>query len=104
MRNTMATTKSKATAPKAPAKRAAKAPPAKAARTRSLLVEEGDRAMRKLLLSTLNRLDWVLTAAASELRMTGPSNVLHSIRRLGLSKELDAARAAGKVSPGNRTA
>ena len=91
----MATTKAaKATA--------TKAPPAE--RTRSLLVEAGDAAMRKLLLSTLRTQRWNLTATATALRMTGPSNVLHAVKRLGLTAELDAARAAGKVSPGSRTA
>jgi len=93
----MATAKSKA-----PTKRTAKAAETEP-RTRSLLVEAGDAAMRKLLLATLRRNAWNLTGTATELRMTGPSNVLHSIKRLGLSAEYDAAKAAGKVSPGNRT-
>lgn len=88
---------SKAATPKATA------PKATAERTRSLLVEAGDAAMRKLLLSTLRKQRWNLTATATALRMTGPSNVLHAVKRLGLTTELDAARAAGKVSPGSRT-
>jgi len=89
---------SKAATPKATATKAT------AERTRSLLVEAGDAAMRKLLLSTLRKQRWNLTATATALRMTGPSNVLHAVKRLGLTTELDAARAAGKVSPGSRTA
>ncbi len=94
----MATTKAvKATATKS------SRPGATAPRVRSALADAGDAAMRKLLLATLKRNNWNLTGAATELRMTGPSNVLHSIKRLGLSTEYEAAKAAGKVSPGNRT-
>ena len=91
------------TAPRTRKPAATKPTPAKSTRTRSALVEAGDVAMRKLLLSELRRQSWNLTGTATALRMTGPSNVLHAIKRLGLSAEYDAAKAAGKVSPGNRT-
>lgn len=71
-------------------------------RRRSRLALEADAAARALLLATLTRCDWNLTATAEALELTGPSNVLTSIRRLGLTAEYEAARRAGKISPGNR--
>lgn len=91
MRSEMATTKSKATAPKAPQ------------RTRSKLARIGDEAMRRALLAELRRQSWNLTATATAMELAGPSNVLHAVKRLGLTAEYDAAKAAGKISPGNRT-
>jgi len=67
-----------------------------------LLTQAGEAAQRGLLLGTLKETDWNLTAAAETLQMAGPSDVLRAIKVLGLSEEYDAAKAAGKVSPGSR--
>lgn len=72
-------------------------------RRKSKLTLEGEKAQRALLLRTLKAKDWNLTATADELKMAGPGDVLRAAHILGLDEELDAARARGDLSPGNRT-
>jgi transcriptional regulator with GAF, ATPase, and Fis domain len=94
----MATSKTKATA--------TKAPPAE--RPVRSLTEIGraasHEAQRKALLAELRRQRWNMSATARALSMTDTANVLRSIRALGLKAEYDAAKAAGKITPGGRTA
>lgn len=71
-------------------------------RRKSLLTQAGESAQRGLLLGTLESKEWNLTATAEALEMAGPSDVLRAIKNLGLTEEYDAAKLAGKVSPGNR--
>lgn len=71
-------------------------------RRRSRLMIEADAAARALLLSELDRCDWCLTAAAEALDIKSPSNLMHFIRQLGILPQYEAARVAGKISPGNR--
>lgn len=62
-------------------------------RRKSVLMEIGDAAMRKALLATLIDHNWNLTHTATMLRMTGPADVIRSIKRLGLSEAYETARA-----------
>lgn len=102
MQTEMATTKST----RKPARSGGRAPEPKATRgegrRKSLLMLAAEEAARALLLKTLRAQDWNLTATAQELNLTGPSNVLHAIRRYDLTEEYEKARDAGKISPGNR--
>lgn len=70
------------------------------------LAEIGRRAaraaQRRALLAALKRHRWNLTVVAEALRLGSPANAIRSIRSLGLDAEYGAAKAAGKVSPGNR--
>lgn len=93
----MTTSKTKATA--------TKAPPAE--RPVRSLTEIGraasHEAQRKALLAELRRQRWNMSATARALSMTNTANVLRSIKLLGLKAEYDAAKAAGKIAPGGRT-
>lgn len=55
---------------------------------------------RALLLRELEAADWNLGAVGAALRMGGAGNVTKAIRDLGLSDELEKARAAGKAKRG----
>ena len=80
-------------------KKAAKA----GARTKSLLMEIGEEAMRKALLAALEKQNWSLTDTAASLRMAGPSLVIRSIHSLGLDTEYEDAKRRGLIRPGTRT-
>ena len=76
-------------------------------RTRSLYAlagEEGRRErQRALLLRTLREHAWNLTGAAEALGMAGSPAVIRALRDVAPG-EYAAAKAAGKVSQGNRRA
>lgn len=65
-------------------------------RKKSLLSRHGDEAKhaaeRALLLKTLKSNAWNLTHTARALEMPGPSQVLRSIKDLGLSDEYEKAK------------
>lgn len=71
-------------------------------RRRSRLALEADAAARALLLATLERHAWSLTATAETLDLNGAGSVLRAIRHLDLGDEYEAARIAGKIRPGPR--
>lgn len=70
----------------------------------SVLVAIGDaisREVRKrVLLQVLNESAWNMTRVSDVLQMGGASNVGRMVRELGLTDELDAARARGLAIPG----
>lgn len=61
------------------------------------------KAQREALLKELDAQDWNLSATARELGLTNVSNVLRAIKNLGLEKDYDNAKAAGKIHPGRPT-
>ena len=67
-------------------------------RRKSLLSQAGDEAKhateRALLLKTLKAKGWNLTHTAEALEMPGPSQVLRSIKDLGLSDDYAAAKSS----------
>jgi transcriptional regulator of acetoin/glycerol metabolism len=73
-------------------------------RTRSRLSRIGDDAMKAALLAALEAHAWHLSATAEALEMAGPSDVIRSMRRLGLHAEYEAARRDGRIKPGVRRA
>lgn len=88
---------------------ATKKPPAKKTATDAgtpTLAEIGEAAkrtaQRTALLKALRQSGWNLTAAGIALGVGSPSNVLRAIKTLELTDEYDAAKAAGKISPGSR--
>lgn len=93
---------------KAPTKRTAAKPAATADEAPRSLAEIGKAAMHKAqraaLHAELKRQGWNMSATARALSMTNTANVLRSIKLLGLTVEYDAAKAAGKIAPGGRTA
>ncbi len=92
----MATSKTKAIAPKAPA--------TEAPRSLAEIGRDASRtARRKALLAELRRQRWNMTAVAKLLGMSNTSNVLRAIADLGLSAEYEAAKAAGKIPMGPRS-
>jgi len=54
------------------------------------------------LLAALERHRWNLTVTGEALRLGSAANVLRAIRALDLGAEYGAAKATGKVGPGNR--
>ncbi len=88
----MVTSKTKATAAKAP-KRKATAPNA--------LTEAADNAQRKVLRAALKRSKWNLAHAAADLRLSGGSAVIQYLKRLDPA-EYTAARADGRIKAGAR--
>lgn len=83
-RRRMATSKKKATAAKAPKRKA---------RPKSKLVQHGDAAKiaaeRELLLKTLRAKDWNLSHTAAELVMGNASAVLRALDRYGARAEYE---------------
>jgi hypothetical protein len=61
-----------------------------------------EEASRRLLLETLMREHWSLTAAAKALDMAGAAAVIKAIRQLGLTDLYEQARARGEIRPGVR--
>ena len=66
----------------------------------STLVEISRAAQRAALLVELARHRWNLTATAKSLGLAGASNVVRSLRSLGLEPEYEAAKARGDVRAG----
>lgn len=60
-------------------------------------------AQRNALLTELETQNWNLSAVARELGLVAAGNVLRAIKSLGLDKEYDRAKAAGKIHPGRPT-
>lgn len=89
------------TAPKKSTKKA----PAKPARKTLAEIgrEAAHEAQRAALLAELRAQNWNLTAAAQALGLVNASNVIRSIRTLGLDDEYEQARARGDVAPGRPT-
>lgn len=56
--------------------------------------EAAQRAQAEALLAACKRLDWNLSAVARELSLNNTSNVIRSLRSLGLEDEYKAARRA----------
>ena len=67
------------------------------------LAETGRAAQRGVLLATLRKQGWNLTATAKALGLAGPSNVIRSLKTLGLTGEYEAAKARGDIAPGRPT-
>lgn len=61
-----------------------------------------DAAMRVTLLVALRACGWNLTRTAEALGLSQPSEVRRYIVRLGLTEELEAAKAEGLASPGRK--
>lgn len=57
---------------------------------------------RAYLLAKLNANDWNLTATARDTGLANASNVTREIKKVGLAKEYEAAREAGKITRGSR--
>jgi len=81
---------------KTPTKKPEKAAPA----SKPTLAEIGREAQRVALLAELKAQGWNLTATARELGLNNASNVIRSIKSLGLDDEYEAARERGDVAPG----
>lgn len=64
------------------------------------LAEIGREAQRVALLATLKDQEWNLTATARVLGLTGASNVIRSLKNLGLESEYEAARDRGDIRAG----
>lgn len=60
----------------------------------------GLEAMRVALLAELRNRDWHLTKVADHFEVGGLPNLIRQIHRLGLTGELEAARAAGLIRRG----
>lgn len=69
---------------------------------KSLLIAAGNKAMRDLLLATLNEKGWNLSQTAAALGMAGATNVTRAIQHLGLGTEYESARERGDVYVGGR--
>lgn len=89
------------------ARKGSKKPVKKAVPEKPTLAEIGreasHEAQRKALLAELKANDWNLTATSQELGLSNGSNVIRSIRTLGLEDEYEAAKAAGKIPKGPRS-
>lgn len=90
----------------APKKSTAKKPtrknPADDERSRNLLQQVGDEAMRKVLLKTLKDNGWSLLKTAQEFGMYSSTVVIRAIHQLGLTEEYERAKERGDVRPGPR--
>lgn len=103
----MATTKTKGSSK--PRKSSGGAPPPSPTRAdgrqKSKLTLEGERCAaegkRALLLKTLERHGWNLTATAAALEMGFAQSVVRALNELA-PEEYEAARRDGRISPGNR--
>jgi hypothetical protein len=75
-------------------------------RPKSALTLERERgaleAGQALLLTTLERNGWNLSATARDLGMAGASQVIRAIKDHALDPQYDAAKAAGKVTHATR--
>jgi transcriptional regulator with GAF, ATPase, and Fis domain len=65
--------------------------------------EAARKAQRDALLAELRAQEWNLTATAKELGLNNGSNVIRSIRALGLDDEYERARQRGDIAPGRPT-
>lgn len=68
--------------------------------TGGTLADIGRAAQRAALLAALEKHRWNLAATAEAVGVTSSSNVLRSIKLLGLDAEYAAAKASGKIRPG----
>jgi len=64
--------------------------------------EAAQGAQRAYLLQKLKEHDWNLTATARATGLANASNVTREIKKVGLVKEYEAARDAGKITRGSR--
>lgn len=64
--------------------------------------EAAHKAQREALLAALEAHDWHLSAVAKATGLHNASNVIRSIRTLGLTEEYEAAKADGKIPKGPR--
>lgn len=65
--------------------------------------EASRAAQRKALLAELQRNDWNLTATGAAVGIPNVSNLIRTIRAVGLEDEYEAAREAGKIPKGPRS-
>lgn len=68
-------------------------------RSKSLLTEIGEHAMRAALLKSLKDNDWNLTRTAESLRMSAASSVIRALKSLA-PDEYERARERGDIAMG----